>query len=104
MKKIKLKKNISKIINILLVSIIIVLALHISTSKSDKLFELIGYRNYIVLSGSMQPKFYPGDVVVTKHHSKTDIQVNDIIKFKEDDETIVTHRIIEKTEQGYITQ
>lgn len=62
----------SNIINIILIGLFIILALNIMTTKSDKLFEIIGYRSYTVLSGSMEPEFYPGDIVITKHKNKTD--------------------------------
>jgi len=74
------------------------------TTKSDKLFEIIGYRSYTVLSGSMEPIFYPGDIVITKHKNKTDIKINDIVTYRDNDGVIITHRIIEATLEGYITK
>lgn len=100
----KKKINISKILNIAVPILFIILVLNIMTTKSDKLFEIIGYRSYTVLSGSMEPKFYPGDIVITKHKNKTDIQVNDIVTYRDNDGIIITHRIIEETPEGYITK
>ena len=39
----------SNIINTILIGLFIILALNIMTTKSDKLFEIIGYRSYTVL-------------------------------------------------------
>ncbi len=100
----KKKIDLSKILNIAVPIIFIILALNIITTKSDKLFEIIGYRSYTVLSGSMEPKFYPGDIVIIKHKNKTDIQVNDIVTYRDNDGVIITHRIIEETPGGYITK
>ncbi|MGL5694894.1 MAG: signal peptidase I [Peptostreptococcaceae bacterium] len=100
----KKKINTSKILNTLAISLFMILALNILTTKSDKLFQLIGYRTYTVLSGSMEPKFYPGDIVITKHKTKTNIQLNDIVTYKDKDGVIITHRIIEETPEGYITK
>lgn len=100
----KKKIDISRILNIALPILFIVLILNIMTTKSDKLFEIIGYRSYTVLSGSMEPEFYPGDMVITKHKSKTDIKLNDIVTYKDNDGVIITHRIIEETPDGYITK
>ena len=100
----KKKINISKILNIIVPALMIILALNLMTTKSDKLFQLIGYRTYTVLSGSMEPKFYPGDIVVVKHKDKTDIKLNDIVTYKDSDGVVITHRIIEETPQGYITK
>ncbi|WP_303005641.1 signal peptidase I [Romboutsia ilealis] len=104
-KKVEKKKiNISKILNIVVPILFVILALNIMTAKSDKLFEIIGYRSYTVLSGSMEPRFYPGDIVITKHKNKTDIQVNDIVTYRDNDGVIITHRVIEETPEGYITK
>lgn len=100
----KKKINISKILNIVAPILFVILALNIMTAKSDKLFEIIGYRSYTVLSGSMEPRFYPGDIVITKHKNKTDIKVNDIVTYRDNDGVIITHRIIEETPEGYITK
>ena len=103
----KIEKNkisISKILNIVVPILFIILALNLMTTKSDKLFEIIGYRTYTVLSGSMEPEFYPGDMVITKHKNKTDINLNDIVTFRDKDGVIITHRIIEETPKGYITK
>ncbi len=100
----KKKIDISKILNIVVPTLIIILALNLMTTKSDKLFEIIGYRSYTVLSGSMEPEFYPGDIVITKHKNKTDIQLNDIVTYRDSEGVIITHRIMEETEEGYITK
>lgn len=100
----KNKLNISNILNIVVIGLFIILALNLMTTKSDKLFEMIGYRSYTVLSGSMEPEFYPGDLVITKHKNKTDIQINDIVTYKDNDGVIITHRIIEESPEGYITK
>ncbi|MGL5715791.1 MAG: signal peptidase I, partial [Paraclostridium sp.] len=100
----KKKIDISKILNIVVPVLFIILALNLMTTKSDKLFEIIGYRSYTVLSGSMEPEFYPGDMVITKHKNKTDIQINDIVTYNDSDGVIITHRIMEQTPEGYITK
>jgi len=100
----KKKFNIFNILNIVVIGLFVLLSLNLMTTKSGKLFELIGYRSYTVLSGSMEPEFYPGDLVITKHKNKTDIQINDIVTYRDNDGVIITHRIIEETPEGYITK
>lgn len=103
--KLEVKKfDKSKILNILVICLITVLALNLITTKSDKMFKLIGFRSYTVLSGSMEPKFYPGDIVITQHKGKADIKVNDIVTFRDNEGIVITHRIIEETNEGYITK
>ena len=100
----KKKFNISRILNIAMIVLFMIVALNLVTTKSDKLFEIIGYRSYTVLSGSMEPEFYPGDMVITKHKNKSDIKVDDIVTYRDNDGVIITHRIIEETPEGYITK
>lgn len=94
----------SKILNILVTCIVVLLALNLITTKSDKMFKLIGFRTYTVLSGSMEPEFYPGDMVITQHKDKADIKLNDIVTYRDNEGIIITHRIMEETEEGYITK
>lgn len=56
----------------------------------DKIPNIFGFKNFIVLSGSMEPKLKIGDIIIVKETSK--IKEGDIISFKEKN-SIVTHRI-----------
>lgn len=65
--------------------------------------RLLGGDSLTVLSGSMEPTFSPGDVVVVKGISEndvcTDISVGSIITFfpEPNDPTLITHRVVGKT-------
>lgn len=107
MSKEKREKNniiISRVINVVVCIVFIILLLNLMTSRSDKLFELIGFRSYTVLSGSMEPEFYPGDMVIIQNKNKANIGLNDIVTYRDGSGVIITHRIIEKTSDGYITK
>ena len=99
-----IKQKSSKILYYIVIVFLALIILNTLTSKSDKLFNIFGYRTYTVLSGSMEPEFYPGDMVVVKHKNKTDIKLNDIVTFVDNEGVIVTHRIIEESSGGYITK
>lgn len=71
--------------------------------KSEKAFNIIGFRTYTVLSGSMKPKIDPGDIVMIINKNKVNLNKNDIITFKEDS-TVITHRIVDLEDDGYITK
>ncbi|EQK40486.1 signal peptidase I [[Clostridium] bifermentans ATCC 638] len=103
MVKEKKSKNYN-ILNFIVLCIFGILILNLMSTKSDKLFKIIGFRTYTVLSGSMEPKFYPGDMVITQHKDKSDIKVNDIVTYKDNEGVIITHRVIEETDEGYITK
>ncbi len=54
--------------------------------------DLFGFKTFTIISGSMEPTINIDDVIIVKSVSKSDIQINDIITFKEDGE-IITHRV-----------
>lgn len=61
----------------------------------DKVPDFLGYKPFIVLSGSMEPTILTGDLVLTKEIAAETIAKNDIITFKIDKDTVVTHRVTE---------
>ncbi len=65
--------------------------------NKEEVPSFLGYKNFIILSGSMEPTLNVGDVIFIKE--KVEIQENDIISFKEGS-SIITHRVIEKVEQN----
>jgi len=60
----------------------------------DKVPDFMGYKPFIVLSGSMEPVFFPGDLVLMKEVSVDTLEEMDIIAFRMGD-SVITHRIIE---------
>ncbi|MDB8804730.1 signal peptidase I [Romboutsia sp. 1001216sp1] len=98
-----IKPKIGKFLYYFFMVFAIIMLLNALTSRSDKMFNLIGFRTYTVLSGSMEPEFYPGDLVVTINKNKVDIEKEDIITFVDNGE-IVTHRVMEITNEGYKTK
>ena len=55
--------------------------------------ELFGYKTFSIISGSMEPTLSVDDIVIIKKAGQFDIQKNDIITFKINDE-VITHRVI----------
>lgn len=62
---------------------------------------LPGLGSYTVLSGSMEPAIQTGSLIYV--YDTNDYTEGDIITFVEEGET-VTHRIVDETEQGFITK
>lgn len=75
--------------------------------KPDQVPDFMGYKPFIVLSGSMEPSIMTGDMVLVKITDAENLQKGDVIAFKSGT-AVVTHRIIDvKTENGevrYVTQ
>lgn len=74
---------------LLIVTFFVVLAIFVS--------GFFGIHRYLVVSGSMEPKLYAGDIVfVNTNIDFEDVEIGDVIIFKHRDMNIV-HRVIEAT-------
>lgn len=62
---------------------------------------LFGWSQAIVLSGSMEPAFSAGDLLIL--HRERSYGPDDIITFTEDG-ALITHRIVEERPDGFITR
>ncbi|GAA0489107.1 signal peptidase I [Salinibacillus aidingensis] len=63
--------------------------------------QIFGYQFKTVLSGSMEPTFETGSIIVVKEvENPASLQKDDIITFQANENALVTHRIIEKFTQG----
>ena len=66
---------------------------------------LLGFRPYIVLSGSMEPQIHVGSIcLVNTEAGYDDIHVGDIIAYEAGNGALVTHRVITITAQGMETK
>ena len=58
--------------------------------------QLFGIHRYIVVSGSMEPNLYAGDMVfVNSNVDFEDVQLGDVIIFQYEDMNII-HRVVDK--------
>lgn len=65
---------------------------------------IFGYKTFVIVSGSMEPKLSIGDVIVVKTTEPEDVKTTDIITYKGLSGTfqdkIVTHQVIGIQEEG----
>ena len=103
----KAKKIISKTITIFLaIFTFLVMSLAIYNFISVKIFNkdypnLFGYTFFEIVSGSMSPTIEKGDMILVKLDSE--YNVGDIVSYKDND-SIITHRIVEKNDSYYVTK
>lgn len=64
--------------------------------------ELFGYSQLVVTSGSMEPAFSAGDMILI--HEQDEYALGDIVTFRNESGSLVTHRIIGSTEGSFITK
>ena len=98
------KKIITIIIMVILCSILFISGVILINSyiKPDEIPSFFGWKPFIVLSGSMETQIMTGDIVVVKEIDAKELKENDIVAFKDTDNIVITHRIIEtiKDENG----
>jgi len=60
----------------------------------NKIPSIFGYKPFIVLSGSMETELYKGDLAIVKKVDVTTLKKQDIIAFRDEQNHVVTHRIV----------
>lgn len=95
----------SAIIYMLLIPVIIfnftlIIKSFINPNKAPDFF---GYKNFVIVSGSMEPTIMTGDVILVKEVPQDEIQKGDIISFSQGG-TNVTHRIIDRIQENGLTK
>ena len=102
----KIKNVFKKLCNFLCILFFIALFIGLAgniSSKFDKVYDLIKFKSYVIVSNSMQPTIDPGDVIFIKKVNVNDLEVGDVVTFQKEG-FIATHRIIEIQEDKIITQ
>lgn len=98
------KKKIIRIITTPVVALILLLAIYTGYFKFIKKsnnISFFGYKQYIVMTGSMQPSYNIGDLIFEKEIAKEDIKLNDVITYSlENGQDTVTHRVIDIIEEN----
>ena len=101
-KKIKLHR-IFKIIAFPIMIIVLLLGLYVGYTKFIKKendINILGFRFFMVSTGSMEPEYNIGDLIVIKNTLKENIKVGDVINFvSENGKDTVTHRVTEIVQQ-----
>jgi signal peptidase len=104
----KLLTIIGTILCIILIPILIINCILIVKSfTSEEVPDVAGALPLIVLTDSMYPVIQSGDLIICHTEEPENIQVGDVIAFFDpagNGITIVTHRVIEVTENGWRTK
>ena len=82
-------KKIGNVVSTVLVVAVVLLAIALAGVR------LFGLQVYTVLSGSMEPAYHVGALLYDKKVDPAQLRPGDVITFMLDEETIVTHRIVE---------
>ena len=107
-KKIQKEKNIKKVIKIIITIILLLLfcfngiMLWQKMKNNEEISNVFGISYLNIISGSMEPSININDLIIIKKVSEEEIKVGDIITFKNTDESIQTHRIVDIIEDKKI--
>jgi signal peptidase I len=99
-------KKVGKVVSNLLywlicLTLLLMIIMVVSSRASGGEPELFGYQIKTVLSGSMEPTFKTGSIIlVEKIKNPKNLAKDDVITFHQDEQTVVTHRIDEVVKQG----
>ena len=80
-----------------LLTIILIINVYVmiqAKSKPNSVPSVFGYKPFIVLSGSMETEIFVGDLVIVKEVEPATLRVNDIIAFRDSENLVTTHRIV----------
>ena len=86
--KSRLKKILNSLTTIIVVMVVILAIMLVGV-------RLFGLQVYSVLSGSMEPEYPVGSLIYVKEVDYKELKVGDPITYLLDEDTVVTHRIIE---------
>lgn len=103
----KLLKTIGQIIYILIFILVILMLIVVILQRStDNSVSLGGFRLFTIATGSMEPKYKVGDILISKEIEPSEIKVGDDIVYKGEKGVLkdraITHQVIsiEKIENG----
>ena len=96
-----LKQSLQWLGMLMIVLFLSIMLLNFMSAPESK--GLLGYKGYIILSGSMESVLTPGDFIIVKAHPYQTIKENDVVTFKVDDK-IVTHRVVRLSNSGLTTK
>lgn len=98
----KAMKWINNSVTIILFAVLIgMLSIVIVSKASGGQPEIFGYQIKTVLSGSMEPGIQTGSIIaVEAGGDMTKFKKNDVITFKEEEDILITHRIVEVINSG----
>ena len=90
--------NILSLIIGLILSVVLIINISImiqAKKDKDKVPSVFGIKPFMVLSGSMEHEIKIGDLILTKIVDPSTLTTNDVIAFRDAENTVTTHRIID---------
>lgn len=100
------KEKINKILKvivypfIILIFSLVIYVGYMKYIKHENDINIFGFRTYMVATGSMEPEYSIGDMIIIKETPKEKIKAGDVINYiSENKADTITHRVIEVEEK-----
>jgi len=87
------------VISWIAIGLIVLVVLYLISSSTG---IFLGYKSFVVQSGSMEPTIMTGDIIVI--HDQRNYVLRDVVTFKDADNRIVTHRIAEINQEDGVAK
>ena len=69
---------------------------YLKVIKKENDINILGYRQYIVTTGSMEPEYNVGDMIIIRETPAEEIKIGDIINYiSENGIDTITHRVVD---------
>ncbi len=94
--------NKKKVVFAIITIIVIIVMFYIKLNSKSPLFKIFDISILTISTGSMEPEIQIGEAVVIK--GQATYEIGDIITYNVENLYLVTHRIVEKEGEDYITK
>ena len=78
-----------------LLSVLVLVSTFQSKNQIGQVPSILGFKIMTVMTGSMEPEIHPGDMIIVKGKDPSKLQVEDVITYQMNQQTLVTHRIVD---------
>ncbi len=99
-----LKKNFFKKISYFFWSLVILIIFSSILIRFNIVKSLFGYQLWVVRTQSMAPRIKAGDLIISSLKTKNNYSVGTVIVFETFDDSLLTHRIVDKKEDYFVTK
>lgn len=99
------KQKRGKIMRFLLIPLIVIFVILIidivyqKYIKKSSSIDVFGFKIYTILTGSMEPEYNIGDLIIERPINQEDIKVGTVVTYKINERNTVTHRVVEIVEE-----
>lgn len=102
-----MKKACNVVKNVIFIIVVIIISFGIIgnlSSKNSNINNIVKFSNYVIVTGSMEPSISPGDFVTVLRVPLDKLKIDDVITYKDEENSNVTHQIINIEGDTIITQ